>query len=121
MRVRRLLQWRLLYHGRADERHVLAQPDLFPLEQNANGGAIRPSKSALHLLTRRELHADEVNFENCVADTDKPAFRCSSRRLQAGDLVKAVVAAHELHADAASGAFERGFHQARCSNNDLVV
>ncbi len=108
----------LLCYRRADEGHVLTESHLFSLEQNANRCALWPSERALHLLARGELHINEVNFENGITDVDKSAFCCCSRRFQAGDLVEAIVAAHELNADAACGAFDGRLHRARFLNKD---
>ncbi len=106
----RPLRRRLLDDGRARERHVLAQPHFFPLKQDANGGALGPSERALHLLARDELHADKVNFENSVAHAHESAAGGGSCGFQARNLVESVIAANELHADAAGGTFRGCFH-----------
>ena len=101
----------LLCDGCARERHVLAQSYCFPLEQDANRGAFGPPESALHLLARDKLHAHKVNFKNGIAHADEPTARRSPRRLKSRDLVEAVLAANELHADATGWALGGCFHR----------
>ena len=115
LRLRRL---RLLYNRSAGKCDVLAETELLAQEEDAGGGALGPPQRALHLLPCGELHVDEVDLKHCIANAYEPTFCGGARRFQAGNLVEAVVAAHELHADATRRSLEGQFHRERECDND---
>ncbi len=106
-----LLLLLLLDYGSARQGHVLAESEFFPLKENANSGAFRAPQRTLHLLARGELHIDEIDFKNGVADADETAFGGRSCGFQARYLVEAIVTANKLYADPACCAFDRNFHK----------